>query len=525
MSIAAGYDLTNTAIFTGVVVSQGIEINQHTSSKLVVEITDKAMAMTLDRKNAVFANVTDSSLMTTLIGNYSLNSSVSSTSTTYEDIVQYYATDWDLLVMRAELNGFVVIADSGKVTVAQPETSAEPVLLVAYGDSILDLDAQMNAATQFTSSAIKSSAWDDATQKVLESGPSSVDVTVPGNVSSEELAKTFDIQTLAQQSAGLIPTDGLQDWSTAELLKSRLSKIRGQVRFQGSALARTGCMIELGGLGDRFNGSAFVSGVYHKITGGRWTTTATFGLAYAWFASEAANVAAPPAGGQLPPIQGLQTGIVQQVATDDAGEYRVKITLPLLGESCDGVWARLGTFYASNQFGAVFFPEVADEVVVGFMNNDPRYPVILGSVYSKTLPPSNPPNESNDIKAIVTRSKLQITFDDANKILTISTPGKRVICLDDNAGKITVSDDFKNSITMSSDGITIDSSKDLVLKAAASVTVTAGTTLSMTAAQDSSLSAMGISNTATGSFQAQGATASLEASGITSISGAMVNIN
>ena len=89
---------------------------------------------------------------------------------------------------------------------------------------------------------------------------------------------------------------------------------------------------------------------------------------------------APGASGLLPPIAGLQTGIVKQVAKDPGGQFRVALELPLLQMPGQLVWARLASFYASNKIGEVFYPEVGDEVVAGFMNQDPRYPVILGSL-------------------------------------------------------------------------------------------------------------------------------------------------
>lgn len=525
ITIAAGYDGTNTLIFSGIITGQSIEINQTASSRLVVEIADKAMAMTLTRSNAVFTNIKDSDLMQKLISGNGLTASVSATQTVYEDIVQYYATDWDLMVMRAELNGFVVIANGGKVTVEPPNTQSAPVLLVEYGSSIFDLEAEMDAATQYKSSAIQSYSWDPASQKLLSSGPGPVQVTEPGNVSSDTLADTFNIAVFGQQTGATIPAASLQEWSSAELLRSKLSKIRGQVRFQGSALAQPGKMIQLAGLGNRFNGAAYISGVSHVISNGLWSTTVTFGLAWPWFSAEASRIPAPGASGQLPPIQGLQTAKVKAISADPGGEYRVQVTIPILGDGSQAVWARLSTFYASNKIGAVFYPEVGDEVVIGFMNNDSRSPVILGSVYSKPLQPPYPPDANNIKKAIVTRSKLELTFDDQNKIVEIKTPENRTIRMDDNGGTITISDSNKNTITMSSSGITVDSSKDLVLKAAGNVTVTAGAALTMSAATNATLKAAQVTNTASGSFQAQGGTATLTASGITTIKGMMVNIN
>ena len=118
---------------------------------------------------------------------------------------------------------------------------------------------------------------------------------------------------------------------------------------------------------------------------GNWITTVDFGLPAGWHAEQRPPAFAAAAG-HLPPIRGLQTGVVKQIDARPGGR------IPRPGRRCrssqgdtNSVWARLASLYASNAFGAAFYPEVGDEVIVGFMNEDPRFPVVLGSVYSTKL--------------------------------------------------------------------------------------------------------------------------------------------
>lgn len=524
--IAAGYDGKESPIFEGVIVKQGIRINQSSGSKLVVEVTDPAIRMTLERRSAVFESIKDSELIAKLITQNGLGKEVAATHTVHEAIVQYYTSDWDLMVTRAEMNGFVVVVEAGKVTVGKPDTKQAPELGVKYGDSILELSAEMDAATQFASSAIKSYTWDMASQGLVGAPPGPVEVEEPGNISSVELAKVFDVKELSQKSGGLLKKSSLQDWSSGELLKSKLSKICGSVCFQGNAAARTGKMLELAGCGDRFNGAVFVSGVDHGIRDGRWTTTAGFGLAASWFAATAPHIAAADASGQLPPIKGLQTGVVKKVSSDPEGEFRVLVSLPILQESSLGVWARLSTFYASNKVGAVFYPEVGDEVVVGFMNQDPRYPVILGAVYSKTLPPPYSPDEKNGIKALVTRGKLEIEFDEENKILQLRTPGKHLIKMNDQAAEISIEDSNGNSLVLSKAGVALSSASNLKIEARGNITVGAGGSLELSAEANASMQGLQVAHTAKTKFSAKGSASSeVTSSGILTLRGSLVKIN
>lgn len=529
VQISAGYfGQKEQRVFEGIIVKQGIRLDKNQGSKLVVDLSDMAIKMTLERKSDLFPKIRDSDLISKLITGNRLKANVAKTSLVHEKIIQYYASDWDLMLTRAEMNGFVVAVKDGVVTVEKPDPNQTPALSVKYGESLFDLQAEMDASTQYEKTAVKSFSWDVTEQKLAEAGPRQVKLNEPGDVSSDTLAKVFKVKKFAQQTGAMIEKAALEDWSTAELVKSKLSKIRGFARFQGSALAKIGETIELGGLGTRFNGTAYISGVHHHIEAGNWVTTTDFGLSSKWFAAEALHIAAPDASGQLPPIKGLQTGIVKQTWGDPAGEHRVLVVLPLLQNKNKGTWARLGAFYASNRVGAVFFPEVNDEVVVAFMNEDPCYPVILGSVYSKKLPPPYPPDDKtkNTKKAIVTKSKLQITLDDQDKIIEITTPQKHTIKLDDKTGEISIKDSNKNTISLSKGGIALDSGSNIKITAKGNITIDAKGNLVAKAAANASMEGLQVSHKAKAKFSAKGtATAELTASGPLTIRGALVKIN
>lgn len=527
LEIAAGYDGLNSTLFTGVVTKQSLEISENGAPRLIVEATDNSIKMTLARSNAIFESMTDSQIISKLIEASGLTAKVQSTSTQQPVVVQYYCSDWDLMLIRAGVNGMVVVASGNSVSVAPPDTGTSPTLTLTFGESIYELALTMDAETQYAASALTSYSWDMATLQVAQSSGASASVTEPGNLSSADLAKVFDIAAAPQQTAGFDSPDNLTAWASADLLKSMLAKIRGTVSFQGSALAQTGKTITLAGLGGRFNGTAYVSGTHHDITDGRWITTVTIGLSPDWFAATSPNIAAPGAAGLVAPIPGLQTGIVQKVSGDPDGEFRVYVTLPLLQASGNpGVWARLGSFYASNGIGAVFFPEVGDEVVVAFMNQDPRYPVIVGSVYSKGRPPPLPPDQDNTKKGIVTRTKLEVTFDEQNKVIQILTPAGQQVTLDDTGKSVTLKDCNSNSATLSASGITLDSASNMTLSAKGNIAVSADGNLALKAVQQATMEGMQVSHTAQTEFTASANTqTTLKSSGILTVQGSLVQIN
>jgi Rhs element Vgr protein len=226
-------------------------------------------------------------------------------------------------------------------------------------------------------------------------------------------------------------------------------------------------MITLVGVGDRFNGNVFVTGVLHHYEGW-WHTDIQFGWREEWFYKKE-DVIDKPAGGLLPGINGLQIGIVKDVNdTDNGGQYRVKVHVPTISTSNVGIWARVATLDAGDQRGVYFRPQQGDEVVLGFLDNDPREAIILGYLHSKSNKQSPLPEIANTLQyGFVTQQKLKLIFDDTNKRMTLRVPsgsGEKTIILNSAAGGLEISDENSNSIKMDASGISIQAGGNVIIK-------------------------------------------------------------
>jgi len=515
IEIKAGYASREETLFKGVIVRHGIKIDASNLSRLVVECRDKAVAMTLGRNNANYVDLKDDAIIRKIIGNYAeLTSSVEATSVQHAELVQYYCTDWDFMLSRAEANGLLVLVDDGKVTVQAPDLGAAD-LQVTYGEDLIDFDADIDARTQLQE--VKAASWDSKQQKVEEQTAPAKPVTKQGNLKSRDLAKVLGLKSYRLQTSAPVESDFLKRWAESRQLKSDLARVRGRVRFQGSAKARIGGVIALAGVGDRFNGDLFVTSVSHDISKGNWSTEVGFGLPDDWFA-EQRELKAPAASALVPGVQGLQIGVVKKLHQDPEGNYRVQVVVPLLQAKTEGVWARLAKFYASDGVGAFFVPEIEDEVVLGYLNGDPAHPVILGSLYSSKRKPPFEPEEENNTKAIVTRSELKIEFDEKKKIITIVTPAANKVVLNDDDKSILVQDQNDNRVELKPEGILMSSPKDIEIKADGKISVTA--------LGDVNVEGMNVSNEAKTAFSASGnASSELSSSGQTTVKGSMVMIN
>lgn len=527
ITIEAGYNSENELIFGGIITSQSIGVNPATGAVLTVECRDAVIKTCVGRKSATFSDQRDSDIISGILANYAgLSADIDSTSTVWPEQVQYYATDWDFMLSRAEANGLIVSVENGKIRAKKPDADTSSVLRVEYGNNLLGFHADLNAITQL--GQVQASSWDFKNQSLIHAEASN-DHPGPGNISSRKLSEVVGLSNFQLQSAGHLNQAELADWAKAQMLKSEYAKIRGSVKLQGSSLVTPGKYITLGGLGDRFNGDHLVSGVHHHLADGNWMTEVSLGLSPIWFTQEP-DVMAPPASGLLPGVRGLYHATVKKIFEDPDDQYRILVNIPLFDPNGEGLWARLSNFYSTSGAGAFFLPEVGDEVVLGFLNEDPRYPVILGSLYSKTTRQpyhSLEPNENNSVKAIVSKSGINIQFDDESKTLSFITPAGNKAILNDTEKQVTIQDENENKILLGENGITIKSASNIIVEAEKNLVLKGNTGVSIEAPSgDVEIKAINIKENAEAEYSAEGsASASVQAGGGLTLKGAIVHIN
>ncbi len=513
IEIQLGYRSQNDSVFKGIIVKHSIKVRKN-GSRLIVECRDKAVRMTHGKKFRYFAEQKDSEIMEEIVGSYQLEKDVQATTVDHKEITQYHATDWDFLLCRAEANGLAVIVTDGKITVTEPAAGNEPVVTIRYGSTLLELDAEIDARQQ--SKGIKAGSWDAGEQDILVVAADEPTTTEIGNLSPADLADVIGGEPHEVRHGGRLSEPELQAWANSQLLRERLAKVRGRARFQGFSGVLPGNIIELAGVGERFAGKVYVSGVRHTIAGGNWETDVQFGVDPELFAATY-NLRPLPAVGLLPGVSGLQIGVVTMLGNDPEGEDRIKIRLPLVSPDEEGTWARMATLDAGNGRGTFFRPEIGDEVMVGFLNDDPRHPVVLGMLHSSANPAPEPAQDDNHRKGYVSREKMQFTFDDEKKIITLETPsGNKVVLSEEDKG-IAVEDENGNKIILDDSGITLQSSKDLTLKAAKEVKIEG---MNMDIKAKSALKVSG-----TSSAEVSSASTSIKGSATTVIQGGMVQIN
>lgn len=474
VEILAGTVNDPVSLFNGIIIRQQLKVRDHTAPQLLVECRHRAVKLTVGRKNAYFFEQTDSDIISDLLEKAGVKADVESTSVTHKQQVQYDSTDWDFLLARAESNGKLVFTNDNRVVVKAPTFTATPICSLQFGATILELDAEIDARRQYR--AVKSLTWDAAQQSLLEKEAANPNLSAPGNLSSDALAGVAALDYYRLQHIA-VSEEEAQAWADAQWLKSQMSRVSGRVKCEGIATVNSGDIVTLSGVGDRYNGNVFVTGVRHDfdlVQG--WKTHIQFGNVEKWLAEES-MVSAPKAAALLPGVNGLQIGVV--VSNEDPdGEHRVRVKMPLVNDQEEGTWARVAAVDAGNERGFFFRPEVGDEVVLGFLNDDPRQAVILGMLHSSAKAAPLQGSDKNHEKVYQSRSKMKLYFHDEKKVMQLETPAGNKLTLSEEDKAINIEDQNGNKIIMNQDGIKIESSKAIELKASTELTIESGTSLS-----------------------------------------------
>lgn len=525
VEIQVGYDTKNEVIFKGIIVEVGISARDAQGMLATVVCKDEAVKMTGGRRVLPFADQTMSDTLTQLVGTYGgLTANLAATTGVQPNVVQYNRSDWDFLVTQAEANGQVVLNDQANISTVKLSTAGSPVVALVYGTNVNSFDLRLNARHEFTSVVAKS--WSVAQQATLTATANAPSLTTLGSITSSQQASALGQSTYTIRTAADVDQATLQALADAYLAKRVLALVQGTIEMPGTSLVVPGSLVSLDRLGTHFNGTGFVAGVTHAIEGGSWTTTATLGTDAEWFTERHPDVLLPQAAlNNTAGIEGLYSAVVKATQPDADGEFRVQVTVAALADAV--LWVRLALPYASSGLGMYFFPEVGDEVVLGFFGADVRYPVILGSLYSKSRTPAYAPDEKNTKKALVTSSQLTLEFDEDKKVITLKTPGGNSVVISDDAKGLTLTDQQGNSLTMSSSGLALVSKSALKLTADQDITIESTTgSVTLKAAQDLKAQGLNLSAAATTQLVLQSnGTAELSAGLETTVKGVLVKIN
>jgi phage protein D len=438
------------------------------------------------RVTQTYRNVKDSDIAKTVAARNDLEvGTVDDSKTTRDHVSQVNLSEWDFLQSRASEIGFEVSVQDGKLNFRKPTPSSDaptggdfhssdPLQLV-FGTSLLEFHPRVSSAEQVKD--VKVRGWDPKTKQAIigsaQAGAGSA--ALPMNAAS--MAEKFGNRTYTTVNRPL-STQGEAEATAkahAEHIGSAVAEAEGIAR--GNPKLKAGVAVSVGSVADHFTGSYTLTQTRHVFDTQGYRTN--FIVSGRQNRSLLGLVSAGSNGGGAgggSPIYGVVVAIVTN--NDDPDQQgRVKLKFPWLADDYESDWARLTQLGAGPSAGAVFIPEVNDEVLVAFEFGDVRRPYVVGSLYNGQDKPSLGSGLFSGGKVkrsgfVSRKGHRLVFFDDDGKsgIALISSDNKVRVALKQNGPEIHIYCEGK---------VTIESQGDMKLTSQANVSIEAGSQLEL----------------------------------------------
>jgi uncharacterized protein involved in type VI secretion and phage assembly len=375
---------TGETVMVGTVT--GISLEQHADDTpiLSVVVDDNGFKLTRSTRVKTYLNVSYADVISQLASAVGLTASVGNGASDPQEYLLQSGTDLafiEMICVRAGLTWWVGGSDGRQLNVKRPGDISDTAT-VTLGQDLIEFSVQ---ASGLRPNDVTVNGWDPAAQQGVSghvstgSAPTASATFVdsyqnPAKALGSAPSSSRDLNPLTADEATTVAQALYDDWAASSVVARGTGLVNSNLQ--------PGTMLTVANAGPS-SGSYRIGSVEHVYTSHGFYTKFRAGR------TRPANLV-DTLGPSEPNAGLLSTGLVVGVVTDNndpdsAGRVKVKFT-----GIADVVsqWARMVAVGAGAQRGAIFMPEVNDEVIVGFEHGDTRRPVVLGGLYSKrnTLP-------------------------------------------------------------------------------------------------------------------------------------------
>ena len=342
-------------------------------------------------------------------------------------IIQQNRSNLDLLVDELASCGLYLTLRGKTLHIAPLDGIDAPVPL-ALGESLLEAHFEVNGEPSCRSVAV--SAWD--TQRVEHHEGRAARARVGREVMAEAAPTSFGAKGEITLS-DVVMADGRHAQALAQAELDR--RVAAEVVFRGTAAGdtrlRPGARVRVAGVADQFAGQYSLTEVTHTIDG------------RVGYVSELCT--APPTARRRDRNAVVTKGIVTRVSDPD-GRGFVRVELPTYG-GVETDWIGVLSAGAGAGKGLLVLPDVGDQVLVLFVNEDPAQSIVLGGLFGVKGTP-DPGVDGESIRRF-----------------TLLTGKGQKIQLNDTAGTIRIENQAGSYVELAPKKVLIHAETDLELEA------------------------------------------------------------
>lgn len=425
--------------FKGVIVEKRIQVTH--DSCLELTLRHPLIALDVFSRSQIFRKQRDADVLQALCAPVMRVGVTAQMENLLEQRVQYQCSDWQMVRYLLDQNGAWLLPRLSEVVVVKPAVAVQADHTLSAKTSKSDgnmllrkVDCLFTALNQ--PEQLDMTAWDIQKQQSLK-------VTAkPGNLGQGALGSALH-KPLSKQvwqiNYSTSPDEvALSRYASSLLMNLNLEHVQGKFTVAGSMDYQPGQTMEVIDGGAGLNGKGLITAVRHTFTHkSEWSTEIRLGRS---------GAVSPVVMRKVP--EGVHPGVVQAFEVDEQNLDRFRVSLPVLGEQDNVLWARFSVPYASKNSGFICYPEPGDEVLVQFLGGQPDYPVIMNSMYNLKNPAPIPADKDNAVKGLIIspdeNSRMQWLFDKKEQSILQDT-GKEQVILHEG---ITLKADDKNQLVL-----------------------------------------------------------------------------
>jgi phage protein D len=362
-----------------------------TGTRAIARGYDGSHRLHRGRITQTYQNVTDSDIARTVAQRAGLQpGTIDESKITHEHVGQVNESDWAFLNARAEEIGFEVAVTEGKLHFRKPVKSedapaqgsfdsTDPLQLVP-GKDLLEFRPRVTSSEQVND--VKVRGWDvKRKQAVIGSASAGTDsFQLPATPSA--LAGKFGPHTFSEVDHPLTTQSEVDVTAkaVADEISSAVAEAEGVA--WGNPKLKAGTAVSIGQVASDFVGRYTLTHTRHIFDAHPGTGYVTrFEVSGRMDRSLLGLVTNGGHAAATGPIHGVVVALVtNNKDPDEVG--RVKLKFPWLSDTYESDWTRMTQFGAGPNSGAVFMPEVNDEVLVAFEFGDVRRPIVVGGLYN-----------------------------------------------------------------------------------------------------------------------------------------------
>lgn len=449
-------DAGRSLSFGGLVTGINLENSIDGLNEVTVVARSQTIVMDGARKNAYFLDQTASDIIGSIARRHSVTvGQIDSTKTKFKFSVQKRETDYEYIMRLAGENGLFAHFDGKefRATKANSSTVEELVWRESLGSFTLGLGTRVTELNSDVYNYEQDKTYSQKTSQL----PSQTALSGLSKSSLDASKKIFKDPSYSGVRKRV------EDQQTlAEVIQHRGEDLlNGMISCVGTSIipsVTVGHAVRIKGMGV-CDGPYWVTRAKHVLADG--------GKYHNEFTCAPLDVAFPRAGDPRPRVASLQRAVVTD-NVDPSKLGRIKVQFPW-NSAADTLWVRMAVPYAGSNRGWYTVPEIGDEVLVGYEEDNPDMAIVLGALYNKTqTPPSSGPDTDNNFKLFMSRSGHQIIFDDTSndeKISIITKDAKNQIVMKLGGGQPTLTIQSDGDISIKGKNIQIESDMDCSIKA------------------------------------------------------------